>query len=254
MGVRTTASLALLLLLAAGCVSVRQPATPAVSLIWNDDFGGDRLDLSKWSYRGLGQRKLGVVAADAVSLDGQGHLVITASKVGDRYQTGMIGTQGKFEHKFGYWECRMKFQKQPGLHAAFWLQSPKLGQVIDDTRQSGTEIDIIERPTKHRNTAFHFLHWNGYGDQHKKLGIGKVIPGLDDGFHVFGLEWTPEEYIFYVDGVETWRTREAISHIDEYLILSLEIGEWGGDITKADLPDRIEVDYVRVYAQRPVAR
>jgi hypothetical protein len=35
--------------------------------------------------------------------------------------------------------------------------------------------------------------------------------------------------------------------VPEYLKLTEEIGEWGGDITKAQLPDFFEVDYVRVY-------
>ena len=31
------------------------------------------------------------------------------------------------------------------------------------------------------------------------------------------------------------------------LKLTEEIGKWGGDISKAELPDFFEVDYVRVY-------
>ncbi len=34
---------------------------------------------------------------------------------------------------------------------------------------------------------------------------------------------------------------------DAYLKLTEEIGTWGGDIKKAELPDYFEVDYVRVY-------
>ena len=31
--------------------------------------------------------------------------------------------------------------------------------------------------------------------------------GLYDGnYHKFGMMWTPEEYIFYIDDIETWRT------------------------------------------------
>ena len=33
----------------------------------------------------------------------------------------------------------------------------------------------------------------------------------------------------------------------QYMLLSDEIGSWAGDITKAKLPDRFLVDYVRVY-------
>jgi hypothetical protein len=35
------------------------------------------------------------------------------------------------------------------------------------------------------------------------------------------------------------------------MILSLEVGKWAGDISKADLPDCLYVDYVRVYKQAP---
>jgi hypothetical protein len=35
--------------------------------------------------------------------------------------------------------------------------------------------------------------------------------------------------------------------VPEYLLLSDEVGDWGGDITKAKLPDEFQVDYVRVY-------
>jgi beta-glucanase (GH16 family) len=71
---------------------------------------------------------------------------------------------------------------------------------------------------------------------------------LIEGFHDYGLLWTKEEYVFYVDGKEVWRTKAGgVSQVPEYLKLTEEIGEWGGDITKAQLPDYFEVDYVRVY-------
>lgn len=34
---------------------------------------------------------------DTVTLDGDGHLVLTTNRVGDEYHTAMIGTHGKFE-------------------------------------------------------------------------------------------------------------------------------------------------------------
>jgi hypothetical protein len=52
-----------------------------------------------------------------------------------------------------------------------------------------------------------------------------------------------------LDGKETWRTNAggSICHVPQYTLLSDEIGKWGGDITKAKLPDKFLVDYVRVY-------
>jgi hypothetical protein len=63
-----------------------------------------------------------------------------------------------------------------------------------------------------------------------------------------GLWWKPDEYVFYVDGKEIWRTDAGgVSQVPGYIKLSDEIGDWAGDITKAELPDKFLVDYVRVY-------
>ena len=60
-----------------------------------------------------------------------------------------------------------------------------------------------------------------------------------EGWHTFGLWWKPDEYIFYVDGKETWRTKAGgVCQVPEYIKLSDEIGNWGGDIKKATLPDQ----------------
>ena len=76
----------------------------------------------------------------------------------------------------------------------------------------------------------------------------QLITALTEGFHDYALLWTPEEYVFYVDGKEVWRTKAGgVSQVPEFLKLTEEIGKWGGDITKAQLPDYFEVDYVRVY-------
>ena len=119
--------------------------------------------------------------------------------------------------------------------------------------RAGVEIDVIEylATPKHRNKALHTIHWDGYGENHKSKHVEKLLPGLGEGFHTFGLEWTPEEYIFYVDGQETGRMREAVTRRNEYLILSLEVGEWADDIAAAKLPDSMVVDYVRVWQRQP---
>ena len=92
------------------------------------------------------------------------------------------------------------------------------------------------------------LHWDGYGKDHKSKGKVVKVPGVMKGWHTFGLWWKPDEYIFYVDGKEMWRTNAGgVSQVPEYIKLSDEIGDWAGDIKKAKLPDAFLVDYVRVY-------
>ena len=245
--VTATAALAFALV----ALGAETPPAEDENLLWSDEFDGTTLDLAKWEYRQLGPRKGGVNVKEAVTLDGKGHLVLTTSKVGEKFHTGMIGTQGKLERAYGYFECRVKLQKQIGHWSAFWLQSPKLGSVIGDTKASGTEIDIYEYLRREGDKVHHTLHWDGYGNAHKSQGHTPTVPGLSEGWHTFGLDWTEKEYVFYIDGKETWRTDKGVSGTPEYIILSLEVGTWAGDISKATLPDSAEFDYVRVYKARP---
>lgn len=69
-----------------------------------------------------------------------------------------------------------------------------------------------------------------------------------DGFHTYALWWTPEEYVFYIDGKEVWRTKAGgVCQVPLFIKLRDEIGPWAGDVKKANLPDDTLVDYVRAY-------
>jgi beta-glucanase (GH16 family) len=236
--------------LGGSAVPLEAPTDGKPKPVWQDEFDGDSLDTTRWAHRGLGRRRDAFNVEDAVTLDGKGHLVITTRRDGDRITTGMIGTQGKFEQAFGYFECRVRLQTQLGHWSAFWLQSPTLGKVIGDPASSGTEIDIFEYLRNRGDKIQHTLHWDGYGKDHKSDGHVAEVKGLGEGWHTVGLEWTREGYVFYVDGKETWRSTKGVSHRPQYIILSLEVGKWAGSIADARLPDSVMFDYVRVYDRR----
>jgi hypothetical protein len=106
----------------------------------------------------------------------------------------------------------------------------------------------MEKPWPDEDRINMALHWDGYGEDHMSEGEQFVIPGLSNGWHTFGLYWTPDVYVFYVDGEETWRTSAGgVSQVPAYVKLTDEVGEWAGDIHEADLPDYTLFDYVRVY-------
>lgn len=222
------------------------PAGKEWKLIWQDEFDGTKLDETKWNRLGDWKRRDGFWVKDDAYLSGKGTLLLRTKKDGDRYTCGAVNTQGKFEHAFGYYVARCKMSKQPGHWPAFWIMGSGVGKVGDEGRD-GTEIDIVEIPWRDGKVTFN-LHWDGYGKDHKSAGSNVTIPALTEGFHDYGLSWTKEEYVFYIDGKEVWRTKAGgVSQVPEYLKLTEEIGNWGGDITKAQLPDVFEVDYVRVY-------
>ena len=217
-------------------------------MVWNDEFDGTTLNTVKWNYRAEGTvRNYATVSRNTISLDGNGHVIIKVTKDNmGKYFVGELGTQGIFETTYGYFECRAQVNKQIGTHVAFWLQSGDMGKTLDPV-VDGDEVDIFEYHRKTPLTVYHNIHWNGYGTTHKTIGAQIPFVGIDYGFHTFGLEWTKEAYIFYVDGKETWRTSTAVSQHNEYLILSTELTGWGGDPALGNLPDAVTFDYIRVY-------
>lgn len=250
------ASLVLAFTLGATLFAKAAPPSADYRLVWADEFDGKTLDPAKWVHRAPGKRVQGINVRDSVSLNGAGHLLITVKQVDGKYHTGMIGTDGKFAAKYGYFECRAQMHKGPGFWSAFWLQSKKVSDpdkgkgAPDDTRNNGTEIDILEYLPGRGDGFQHALHWNGYGKLHKQKSKGGSVPGLRDGWHTFALDWRPDGYTFYVDGKKTWETAEAISGTEQFVILSVEVGPWAGDIKQAQLRESVSFDYVRVYQKK----
>lgn len=215
-------------------------------LAWNDEFDGTELDESKWETPPDAPRRDGWWMRKGVSLDGKGNLAIKTFHDGERYVDGCVRTRGKYAHGFGYYVARIQLQREPGHWSAFWLYDHSVGKIGDGGRD-GSEIDIMEKPWRD-DRVNHAIHWDGYGKDHKSASTVARVPGVMEGFHTFSLLWTPTEYVFYVDEKETWRTSAGgVCQVPLYIKLSDEIGDWGGDIKTAKLPDEFLVDYVRVY-------
>ncbi|HQN02093.1 MAG TPA: family 16 glycosylhydrolase, partial [Candidatus Hydrogenedentes bacterium] len=140
------------------------PVTPeelGYALFWEDNFDGNALDDSKWAVRGEGPRAIGYLSSEAVAVE-DGFLKITAFEKNGTILTGAVGTQGRFETTYGYFECRAQLQKSPGNWAAFWIQSPGIAKG-EDPGKYGVEIDIFEYFKKSgEDIVSHNLHW-AYG-------------------------------------------------------------------------------------------
>lgn len=172
---------------------------------------------------------------------------LSALKNGDSIFVGAVGTQNLFMTKYGYFECRAQLQKSKGNWAAFWIQSPGISKG-EDPALFGTEIDIMEYFKKNGdNFISHNLYW-AYGPNQQSIGgVLSLVEGISKGFHTFSLEWTPEKYSFFVDGIKYYETNKAISHIDEYIILSMELPHKIEELSESVFPDIFKIDYVKVY-------
>lgn len=225
-----------------------------------DEFSGKTLDTTKWSLCPESSRQGGYCkwSNSMTSLDGNGHLVLTANyDENDNLLCGAIRSRSIFEQKYGYFEIRAKLQNIEGIWSAFWLMPINIDLYGQDGGADGTEIDIFEAFNVKNNKINHAIHYDGYASRHKSYGKSVVANVYDGEYHHFSLEWNEDMYIFYIDGKETYRiTTEAkdstganiqISKIQSYMIISLESGSWTGKPAKGDVPASLLVDYVKVY-------
>jgi beta-glucanase (GH16 family) len=170
---------------------------------------------------------------------------------------GHIGTQGRFAYTYGFAAARIRFQPLRGQHGAFWMQPDAPAVQGGDPSVSGAEIDAIEWFGAGTGGLASNAYYYREGVQTK---TGGWVPdqaaygsGWSDQFHVFSVEWTPTEYVFRIDGRETFRTSEGVSQVPEYLILSLLSSDYElstlGPIE--NLPQTMQVDWVRVWGLTP---
>lgn len=165
-----------------------------------------------------------------------------------------------FAQAFGYFECRVKLPKSQGLWSAFWLQSSNMRKVGNDG-EDGTEIDVYESAFLNSKSSRmgHALLWDGYGKDGRVADyIGELEQDLYDGYHTFALKWTPDYYVFYIDGKATWATDAGgVSKVQEFLRLTVEIDAgdgWGPHGQKIgqfshnnEDNDDFLIDYVKVW-------
>lgn len=247
-----------------------------------EEFDGDELDDSLWSYRQLGSynpdgsRVCSKSDESAVTV-GAGVLTLAVLRDPERageecvtpedgthgyYLNGHVSTDGRFEMEEGVLAARVRFQRDRGQHGAFWLQREGVEQVPGDPNVSGAEIDVAEffgEGYKDGGLASFVYHTDAEGEAVKTGGLwpaaSRQLPPGDAWwrrFHVFSVEWTADQYIFRVDGRETFRTDEGISGVPQFLVLSLLSSDWElGKIDDASLPSAMEVDWVRAWREGP---
>ena len=253
-------------LFGAAALHAAPPSGAGWALLWNDEFTGTSLDSAKWRHWLPGARRDAVNSPSAVAVGG-GNLVLSTYTSGGTHYTGMISTEATYAMSYGYVEARIDFNDSPGMWSAFWMQSPTMGNPVGSPNSAGTEIDICEHRfvngsgTNIDSSVVGNIHWDGYGVDHKSTGYTSPGLGLGSGFHIYGMEWTPTQQKFYIDGVLRWTVNNAaatpVSQRSEFIILSSEVDEtsttWAGAIPVggygplAATTTNMTVDYVRVY-------
>ena len=120
-------------LMCTSCSNKQIPVPKGYELIWNDEFDGESLDSSKWSYMigngaeygnpGWGNGELQYYTDENTYIkDNQLHIVVKAeSKNGFDYTSARIRTEGKFSFLYGKIEAKIALPSGKGLWPAFWM-------------------------------------------------------------------------------------------------------------------------------------
>lgn len=252
--------------------SIRQIQTDngTWSLIWDEEFNYSGLpDATKWSYDtqgnasgwGNNEAQYYTTADSSNAWVENGLLTITAHKdtIGNKkYTSARLITKGKGDWLYGRLEICAKLPTGRGTWPAIWMLPTDWA--YGGWPASG-EIDIMENVGFMPDSIFGSAHTKTYnhvlGTQKTK---GIYCPTCYSDFHVYALEWGPDEYRLYVDNQHYFTFQNEKTGPNEYpfdkrfhLLLNLAVGgNWGGKfgVDESILPLHFYIDYVRVYAQK----
>jgi beta-glucanase (GH16 family) len=254
--------------------SASPESKPPWVLTWSDEFNGpvgSTPDPAKWVVEsggnGWGNDELEYYTARSQNVRQEnGNLVIEAIKekftASDgsehRYTSARLTTQGRFAQRYGRFETRIKVPHGRGTWPAFWLLGDNFPAV---GWPACGEIDIMESLGSQPSTIRSTLHGPGYSGESALTGsYTSSRATVGDDFHIFAAEWDPEGVRFYVDG-QLYETktpadlppgkRWVFDH-PFFVILNLAIGGGlpGSPEDSTVFPQRLLVDYVRVYSRR----
>jgi beta-glucanase (GH16 family) len=256
--------------------SARAVSPADYTLVWADEFRQDPdglPDPKKWDYEeGFVRNHEAQYYTRARKENARvenGQLVIEARKElfpnptahgpkEAQYTSASLETFGKASWTYGRIEVRAKLPAGKGVWPAIWT----LG-INEKDRAVGWprcgENDIMELVGKEPGIIHGTVHYFVDG-KHASKGAQMSLAHPETDFHVYSTEWTPDRIDLFVDDTKYFSFAVRTADNDHpnpfrkphYLILNLALGgAWGGPIDDTIFPQRMTIDYVRVYQKVP---
>ena len=253
---------------------VERPAS--AQLVWRDEFDGTALDTARWQYDtafnksgwfnkerqyySAGRAENLRVANGMLTIEAR-HEKLDPARFpdwgGQDYTSARIYSKGA-GWTYGFYEIRDKLPCAPGTWPAIWMLPVTMQKWPDDG-----EIDIMEQVGAEPNLIYSTLHTALFNHvKGTQRSAQKLVPTSCSAFHVYQLDWRPGSIVIGVDGHGILRVAndqpggKGAWPFDApfRMILNLAIGgDWAAakGIDDAAMPQRMEVDYIRVW-QVPV--
>ena len=233
-----------------------QPGAPNPAR-WDYDLGDGCPNVCNW-----GNNELQFYTQEANNVRVQNGLLIIEAhkeKKGTKeYSSTRLVSRDKGDWTYAKIEVRAKLPKGKGTWPAIWM-------LPTDWRYGGWpksgEIDIMEHVGFNEGQVHGTVHTEAYnhGIGTQKGGFMQV-PDATSAFHIYSIEWEADAIAFKIDGKMYYSFGRTGSGSAEWpfdqrfhLIMNIAVGgNWGGQqgIDDTIWPQRMEVDYVRVYQRQ----
>lgn len=241
-------------------------------LFWADEFDGNELDKTSWTpvigngcpeLCGFGNKELQYYTEENLTID-NGLLTIEAREETidtNHYTSSRIMTRDKVHFTYGRIDIRAKLPYSQGLWPALWM----LGQNHMEVKWPHCgEIDIMELRGSIPNKVGANIHYANRKGWHQSVNASYHMleeGNYSDEFHVFTMIWDEDKAEFFVDDV-LFKTvnlhelnivnKENAFHKPFYLLFNVAVGgHYGGNPDETTIwPQRMEVDYVRVFQKK----
>jgi beta-glucanase (GH16 family) len=242
--------------------------------VWADEFDGAGLpEPSKWSFEvgggGWGNNELQFYT-DARTENARlenGRLVVEARKEtwqNRSYTSARLNSRAAWT--YGRVEARAKLPRGRGTWPAIWML-PVRGSYGSLGWPDNGEVDIMEHVGFDPNVIHASIHTKAYNHVDRTQRTAQTtVPGAQDEFHLYAVEWTTEEIRAFVDDRQYFSFRnERLTNTqadwrqwpfdrDFRILINIAVGgNWGGQqgVDDSIWPQRMELDYVRVLQRTP---
>ncbi|MCR4029696.1 MULTISPECIES: family 16 glycosylhydrolase [Flavobacterium] len=229
---------------------------------WNYETGFVRNEENQWYQKENAVCKDGFLIIEAKNENkinpnfvSKNHKDFAKNRDSIKVTSSCLITRGKHSWQYGRFEMRAKIPVGKGMWPAFW----SLG--IKGNWPANGEIDIMEYYTGKilANAAWKSKESKTAWDSETfKLSDFKDKVWANQ-FHIWKMDWDAHSIKLYVDNqlLNEITVDKTINSADQeiipfqqphYLLVNLAVGGInGGAFTKADLPSKYIIDYIRVY-------
>lgn len=188
---------------------------------------------------------------DPFGVDGAGDLTIGAFSAPDGVNTnvlhgkpdvsGELTTNGSFSQTYGYFQMTGALPATPGIESAFWM--------LPQNGSWPPELDVMEISSNDPTT----LVMTPHGDNAASEGWA-TVPDTQ-GFHTYGVNWTPTTLTWYFDGVQMYQTPTPDNmNTPMYLLLDTMTSTNGsmiGALPPTQFSDSLKVQSVQAFDSNP---